>query len=124
MSDIYTDLRALLIGDAGVSSRVGARVIPNAFPEAVTLPAITFEQVGRRDVKSTDGARARPRFRMRLHCWANRKSDAVATAAAVRAALRAAEGGAFKYVTETGEFDVYEPQTNTYQQILDFEIRR
>ena len=79
-------LRSLLIGDPGVSAKVGTRVRPLFVRENDTLPAIAYQQVSTASV--ADGSANVRRAVVQFRCVASDAEGAEELADAVESALR------------------------------------
>ena len=73
---------------AGLTALVGTRIYPSILPQAVTLPAITYQKISakRTHTMGDDPGLAKPRFQ--ITCWADTPASARAVATQVQTALQ------------------------------------
>lgn len=127
-------LQTTLSTDAGVLALMpAARVYPTRLPAGVTLPAITYQRIGgTRDIThSGPSGIAAPRFQ--VTCWADgdpvRTPQGYGVCARLAQAVRIALNGK-KHLWDqldgtvmlANEFDRFEPESQTYMRVLDFDI--
>ncbi len=122
---VEADLYSRLTGFAGLAALVGNRVYPQMIPQAVTMPAISYQRVStiRTSVMRNDIDIVRSRFQVDV--WAKDFDEGEAITAQVLAALQRYRGtGTVEIlaVFSLEEIDLYEPETEIYHQALDFEI--
>lgn len=84
---IEQNLRAELIGDAGVAAIVGSRVHPELRPQDGALPAIVYTALGYEREMDMAGPAPMVRVRFQIDCWHTTVSGVLALEAAVDAAL-------------------------------------
>ena len=121
-------LYAHLSTDAGVSALTGTRVYPEALPQGVTFPAITYLQVSSVPIRTMGGRQGRsPRFQ--IDCWGSTATSAREVAEAVIAALDHYSGtmGGVDGVIVRGAFlendqQINEPDAKLHRVSLDFVI--
>jgi len=129
---IKTAIFKHLIAQSGITDLVGERIFRKTLPQGTELPAISYEKVS--DVSpghtsSSDSANPKQSY-FRFHCWSNESdTEAENIAAVVITALRDYSGtlGGGGGVTVQRAFledesDDYDPETESYQAMVDFTI--
>ena len=87
MAELEEAVYAILVGDAGVTALVEARVYPQKIPQDVGLPAVAYLRVSKRRVKSHSGPSGLARVRMQVNCTAGSYAVAKTVTAAIGLAL-------------------------------------
>jgi hypothetical protein len=87
MADIEAAVYAVLTGDVTLSALVGGRVYPQPIPQEAALPAVAYQRISTRRVRSHSGPSGLARPRVQVTASANSYAQAKAVAAAVRGAL-------------------------------------
>jgi len=105
---------------------ITTRVYPNSMPQSPTYPLIVYQKVSGYRPHHLGGVSgvARPRFQ--IEAWAATYTAAKSLAKAIREALdgtRYTSGTVTFYSLIQGEFDNYEPNTETHRIIQDYTIR-
>ena len=85
-----TDLRALLVGNAGVAGLVGTRVAADRIEQTAGRPFVVFSRTGSEPQLCLDGAVLKTRVTLDVQAWADTRASASAVADAVIAAVRGA----------------------------------
>jgi hypothetical protein len=112
---------ARLSADTSLASLVSTRIYNGYLPQSPTFPAITYEMVSVVPVNSlTTNDGTTQNSRLRVHCWAEDKSDAVAVRDAVRSVITTA-GSDFTAITLTAG-DIYEEDVELHRIIVDFSL--
>ncbi len=86
MSDAGKSLRTYLLTQPSVTALVGNRIYASDLPQNYKLPAITYHVISKVDEYSLNGALDLATVRVQLDCYGEGRSDAKATAEAVRLA--------------------------------------
>jgi hypothetical protein len=86
------DLKQFLAADAGIAALVGSRIYPARLPQAVTYPALSYEQVSGIRVRDLLGPSGKVRRRVTVNSWALTNIQAFTVADAVRQALDGFDG--------------------------------
>ena len=119
-------LYSRLSGHAGLSALVGVRVYPLRLPQDTTLPAVTYTRVGTRRLRAMGSDPGLARARFQVAAWAATFAAGRDAGEQIRAALQRWRGTLEGVVVQDSffetEVDVYEPDTETYQRTLNFEI--
>jgi len=121
-------VRARLLGQSDVTDLVGTRVYPLTMPSSVTLPAISYQDVGE----------ARPRamvrdpeelvsVRMQLNCWAEGYLSSRRLAREVIDALEdysgVSAGMTIQSIEIVNQMDQYEPDAGgIYRTIVEVKV--
>lgn len=116
-------LVTLITGNAGVAALVGTRMYPNVMPSGATLPCIVYDEENTETVVRAGGDTGLRTGQYMLHYWATSYSAVKAGKAAVLAAINGYQGGSVDRIEVNGMRDDYEPATQYYRQIIEFEIR-
>ena len=120
---MQTALRARLIADSGVNSKVSGRVDWGLRPQAKALPAITLTLVPTPRDYHMGGAQNTQFYRVQADCWAATYKAAHELREAVIAALEPASGSFLASFVER-DFDAPE-RTDTgevHRAILEFKV--
>lgn len=117
-------LFSYLTGYAGLSALIGTRLYPVQFPQGVTLPAMTYQQVSSPEVYSHDGYSGLRSPRFQFTCRGSTYLEAKQVAAQLKAALRGYAGLMAGSVNVRGarienEIDQIEPELGIYDVIVD-----
>lgn len=120
---IETALFTLITGDAGVSALIGTRMYPSLMPPGATLPCVVYDEVNTETVVRADGDSGLRTAQYMLHYWATSYSGVKAGKAAIVAAINGYQGGAIDRIEVNAMRDDYEPDTQYYRQIIEFEVR-
>lgn len=89
---LVSDLHQFLVADAGISALVGRRVYPQNLPQAVTYPAISYEQISGVRVRNLLGPGGKVRRRIAINLWASTNIEVWNLADTVRRALDGFDG--------------------------------
>lgn len=123
---IVEALRSFVLADAAIAALVADRVYPLTLPQGVTLPAMTYQVVFGEHPVIHDGPQGLARARVQFDCWAERYSETVAIAGALRTVLNGYRGamGAIPDVVAkvAGELDGWEPDVRAFRKTVDFQI--
>lgn len=84
---IGSAIQSLLVADAGVAALVGARVWAETVPEQSGYPAITIQQTGGAPIHGVRDDLTWATAQLQIDVLAQSKASALATSAAVKAAL-------------------------------------
>ena len=84
-----TDLRALLVGNAGVTALVSTRIVQDRMEQGAGRPFIVFSRASTEFMNGLDGSVMGERVMFDVQCWADTRSSAEAVAGAVAAVLLA-----------------------------------
>lgn len=87
MATIEEALRAILIGNAGVSALVAGRVYPVVMPQGAALPAVAYQRISANRQHNLAGPGGLTRVRFQLTNIASTYSSMKALANAVRVAV-------------------------------------
>ena len=127
--NLAESVHARLAANAGVIAIVVARIYPYALPQTPTLPAITYMLTSEpTEHCQNETYSAIKRANVRVMCWAESWSGAIALSAAVEDALDAFSGllggatGVRAVVTLTNSVDMGDELTLWKRRILDFEV--
>lgn len=87
-------LRAVLLGNPGVSGLVGTRIYPMLLPQAATWPgpSMTYQRISTTSPVALAGEIGPERMRIQVDCWDTAWSGARNLALAVKAALHGFSG--------------------------------
>lgn len=120
MPTFEDDLKTHLAADSGITAVVADRVYPMKLPNAVTLPAVTYQEISDEPQTALDGTDGKLiRFRMQINCWAASYTAAKTLAELVR--IRLQTGAAtFKAIPLPSGQDVYEENTKRFGFYRDF----
>lgn len=77
-------VRGRLVESAEVHDQVEGRVYPGSLPQKATLPAVTFFVPARTGGHNLKGSNGTVVTRVQISAWANRQSEVVAIAEAIR----------------------------------------
>jgi hypothetical protein len=111
---VIEEVRDILVADAGVTALVGARISPVLRAQNETLPCITLTVVSVVPANHLNGAPSLDANRVQVDSYATTYDGVRSLAAAVRAALEAAD------LVMEGEFDGFEPDVDEYRVTQDF----
>lgn len=128
--NIDEGLYAYLSAYAGLIALTSTRIYPLILPQDCALPAVTYQRISDPvdHAMGSDVTTYHPRYQ--VSCWATTYAGVQAVAAQVKAALRdytsTAFGGAggenVLRVFYEGTYSSYDPNTEEYQEVLDFII--
>lgn len=85
-----TSLRALLVGNAGVTALVGQRVAADRIEQSAARPFVVFTRTSSEPQLCLDGVVLKTRATIEVQAWADTRASASAVADAVIAAVRGA----------------------------------
>lgn len=111
-----------LTGDAAVTAIVGTAVYPQAAPQNLEPPFITYARVSAERLRSFDGPSGLARPRMQVDCWAAGYRQARQLADATRRALdgwRSPADGVPGAMLESDR-DLHEPENGLHRVSMDF----
>ena len=129
---IKTAIFKQLVATAAVTALIGERIFKKTLPQGTELPAINYELISKPTAGHLSGNDSilpkRPYFR--FHCWSGvSDTEAETVVAAVIAALQDFQGtmGGGGGVTVQRSFleeesDGYDPETESFQEMVDFII--
>lgn len=121
---LQTDLRDVLLNDAGVAAICATRVDWGARPQGRVLPAVVLMQVSGTDGLDLDGPDGLSRVRVQADCYGVTYGAAAGLADAVRAALNGYRGGGFRLIEHAATRDMREGGSNEpdrpFRVMLDF----
>ena len=83
-----TDLRALLVATAGVTTLVGTRIAADRIEQGAARPFVVFTRAGSEPLQCLDGSVLKTLVTLDVQCWADTRASAEAVADAVTAAVR------------------------------------
>jgi hypothetical protein len=83
-----SDLRALLVANAGVTALVGQRVAADRIEQSAARPFVVFTRTGSEPQLCLDGVVLKTRVTLDVQAWADTRLAADAVADAVTAAVR------------------------------------
>jgi hypothetical protein len=117
-----------LLGAAGVSTLVSARIYPGIRPQGSPLPSIVFNVISGVPSYSDDGEDGIEDDRIQVDCWGETYASAKLVARAVISALSAfrgvVDGVNFRYISVDGHRDATEGGTKSAEYLhrtsLDF----
>lgn len=120
-------LRLFLLSRPGVVEAVGERVYPEPLPQGATLPAVTYSDVSDVGSTSNDGPDCLRRPRYQLTHWARTREAARRVDATTRQVMSGFRGqwpGGLRIggVFRRNGWTLYEPETQLYQAISDYQI--
>lgn len=84
-----TDLRALLVGNAGVTALVSTRIVQDRMEQGAGRPFIVFSRASTEFMNGLDGSVMGERVMFDVQCWADTRTSADAVANAVNVVLSA-----------------------------------
>lgn len=113
-------IRAHVLADTAVAATIGTRLYSSVLPEAVVLPAATFQRISTRFLGGhapSSGAAMRYQFT----AWAKTYNEAVALAEAMRLALDGwrEPGVGVMASYPANQLDLFDPATQRYYTPLD-----
>ncbi|KQI66966.1 hypothetical protein AN189_18090 [Loktanella sp. 3ANDIMAR09] len=118
------ELRALLLGDAGVAGFVGRRVNFVRHPQGLPFPAIVLNVVGSIEPVDMDGAIGAGTGRVQVDCYADDFTDAKHLSRAVLALLNGYDGQRLMSLAHAGSRDGSEAgaagATGPFRVSMDF----
>ena len=82
-----TDLRALLIGNAGVTALVSTRIVQDRMEQGAIRPFVVFSRVSTDYQTALDGSVLGERGTFDVQCWADTRASAEAVANAINSVL-------------------------------------
>lgn len=116
--NVEQQVESVLKNDAGVTAVVAGRIYPVLMPQNIALPAITYQRIATTPENGLAGHLGIDQVRMQVDSWSTKYSEVKDAAAAVRAALALTPLFALCIM----ELDDYEPATQTYRVIQDYQI--
>lgn len=116
--DFEQQLRAALVGHAGVTALVGARVYPLLIPEGTPLPCVTYQRVSGTPENTLEGHSGLEEVMVQVDCWSATYGGAKALAKQVRAAMAAAPFGS--YLDQDRDLYDGEPNNTIYRVSCDY----
>ena len=84
-----TDLRALLVGNAGLTALVSTRIVQDRMEQGAARPFVVFSRASTDYQTGLDGSVLGERATFDVQCWADTRASAEAVASAVQAVLDA-----------------------------------
>lgn len=123
---IEAAIRQYLLAQKPIADLIADRLYPMVLPEAVTLPAVTYQRVSRSAVRDLSGM-AFCISRLQFSCWAKKYADAKLVAQAIRRALDDYVGtmGQFRILDSTtvNEVDLSQPEAGLYHVPVDVLVK-
>jgi len=124
---IEEGLHAYLVGHAGLTALVGARVYPLKAPDDAMYPLVVYQRISGPRVYSHDGASGLSHPRFQLTSWGEIYPDAKAVAKQVRLAMSGYSGTMGDDVAVdacflVNELDRYDQETKRWGIIQDYMI--
>lgn len=126
-------LVAYLGRQVALTALIGAgdamRLYPDMLPEGIAYPAVSYFRVSTPRIHCLEGpiGFAQPRFQ--FSTWANKKSDVIAVAEALRHALDGFRGQMGEVLVrgilsddEMGDHDEYDGRTRSFHRVIDFHV--
>jgi hypothetical protein len=112
-----------LKSDAPLTAVIGSRVYPMRLPQGETLPAVTYQRISSPPRSSHDGASTLKNPRFQFKSWGETYADARTVADLLKAALDGYVGlmgtVAVQNTIIMNDLDYNDPQTETYQGVVD-----
>ena len=119
------DLRTFIIGDTAVQALISSRMYPTMLPQAVTLPALTYQVVSATRAPTMRHNDNLPTKRIQIDAWSRSVDEARAVAEAIRALFHYYERGDITGVQGVflqDEREDYEPDTLLYRVSRDYMV--
>lgn len=91
--DFEQQVRAVLVGHAGVTAIIHGRVFPLLIPEGTPLPCVTFQRVSGTPENTLAGHSGLEEVMLQIDCWSATYGGAKALAKQLRAAMASASFG-------------------------------
>jgi hypothetical protein len=116
-----------MITHPGLSALIGSRAYRPALPLQPTFPALTYEQISSRRVRSASGA-VHVVDRFQVNCWSETPDDCDALADQVVDAFDhwMDDGGSveIRRAATEGERDLYSGESERYRRMVDLIVAR
>lgn len=122
---IETEIRARLVADGTVGGLVGARIDPLILEQNPTYPAITYQRISGRSLRTLAAAADRIESRIQVSSWAETYLGALALADAVRASLDGFNGTLTTLDAQIFlelQLDDFEEVPRVYRVIQDYAV--
>lgn len=133
--DVRAGLRALLLGDAQISTAVGAtRIYPVVLPQGMKLDSIVYTRVSGQGDVTNDGPSWLVRSRVQVDAWSQQMSSAVRLANLVKERIEGFRGPysygsnsppdeiIFRGVFLENELDSYDDAAGLYRMSRDYSV--
>ena len=126
MAKVEEALHSRMKGFAGLTALVGTRIYPLKLPQDPTYPAVTFAKVSGPRERAMGADPGVVRSRHQVDSWSEDYDEAKSVSEQVRLALQRFNGTEASVVIHDiyldNELDLFEPATDTYRTMLDFEV--
>jgi hypothetical protein len=126
VASLEAALPGLLTGDGAVAALVGTRVYANRLPQGVVPPAVRYQRISTPRLRTLAGAGGYATPRFQVDCYGTTHVQAVALAAAVRAALEdyagTANGVTIDFIAADNESGEWEEEVEKNREMLEFII--
>ena len=120
---LETELRTLLLANAGVSALIGTRLRPLRLQDNETLPATTYQRVVTTPWNAMSGAHDAAGTLMQLDSYAEEYADAEAVSEAIQTALDGVQGnGNIQAALMNNRIPVYDADLRAYRVIDEYRI--
>jgi len=93
-------LRTLMLGNAGISARVGTRITWGERLQGSAVPAINMDVASKLTIYHMTGASSYNKYRVQINCYGNSYADAKLTSRAVSDFLSTYQAGDFQGIFE------------------------
>ena len=123
-STIFGKMREHLIADPGVNALVGTRIYPMRTPQAVTLPALVYQQISGDHLEGLQGPHGAVKARFQVASIATDYTKAHQVSEAVRLAMAGwrEPGIGIQGTTMVSELDFEEEATGLFRVPQDYFI--
>lgn len=116
------NLRAYLLGYAGLAALVGTRIHGGGAPQGETVPYCVYVKISNVRQYAMGGYAGIQRHRMQISCYGATYDSAKAVAAQVIAALEPWSSTEVQAAFQEDEEDIHEPETKLHHIPVDFLI--
>lgn len=123
---MHTDIRTYLLAQPAIAGEIGTRLYPVKLPQAVTYPALSYQQIGGTTERHLQGRSTLKWARLQVDAWAPTIAAAQTIADAVADALDGYRGQAGNILItdswQDSRSDGYEDDAEIHRTTLDFQI--
>lgn len=125
---IEDNVVAYLLTKTDITNIVTARIYANTLPQKPTLPALTYNRIAtERSQTLNTGRPGLAAARLQFDCWGKTYAEVKTLAEKMRLTLQGFSGVLSGGISAQaihlfGEWDMYEPTTQEFRVVLDFEV--